>query len=65
MYLYLKCNVKWGTQNLKIIIINQQKNVQSLEKDLNLSALNSFDNVFTQDHSSIHFPCFTQFKPYK
>jgi len=36
-----------------------------LGKGLKPSALNSFDNVFTQDHSSIHFPCFTQFKPYK
>ncbi len=37
MYLYLKCSVKWGTQNSKFNVINQHKNdichVQSLEND--------------------------------
>jgi hypothetical protein len=51
MYLYLKCNVKRGTQNTNLKIINQHRNdtchVQSLEKDFYLGAPCSFDSVFT------------------
>ncbi len=51
MYLYLKCSVKWGIQNTKLEVKNQFKNdmchVQSLDKDFYLSALGSFDHVFT------------------
>jgi hypothetical protein len=51
MYLYLKCNVKKGTQNIKFKVINQHKNdtchVQSLEKDFYLGTPSSFDCVFT------------------
>jgi hypothetical protein len=51
MYLYLKCNVKWGIQNIKFKVINQHKNdtnhVQSLEKDFYLGALGSFHHDFT------------------
>ncbi len=43
MYSYLKCNVKWSTQNIKFKVINQHKNdtcyVQSLEKDFYLTSL--------------------------
>jgi hypothetical protein len=50
MYLYLKCSVKWGTQNTNFKVINQHKNdmchVQSLEKDFHLGVLSSFDRVF-------------------
>ncbi len=49
MYLYLKCNVKWGTQNINFKIINQHKNdmchVQSLEKDFYLGATYFIDNL--------------------
>jgi hypothetical protein len=51
MYLYLKCNIKWGIQNTKFKVINQHKNdtchVQSLEKNIYFGALSSFDCVFT------------------
>jgi hypothetical protein len=51
MYLYLKCNVKWGIQNIKFKVVNQHKNyvnhVQSLEKDFYLGALGFFDHDFT------------------
>jgi hypothetical protein len=51
MYLYLKCSVKWGIQNIKFYVINQDMNdmyhVQSLEKDFNLGTLGSFDHDFT------------------
>jgi hypothetical protein len=51
MYLYLKRNVKWGTQNTKFKVINQHKSdkchVQALENDFYLGAPSSFDRVFT------------------
>jgi hypothetical protein len=51
MYLYLKCSVKWGIQNMKFKIIIQHKNdschVQSLEKDFYLGAPNCFNYAFT------------------
>ncbi len=51
MYLYLKCNVKWGTQNTKFKVINQHKSdkchVQAVENDFYLGAPSSFDHVFT------------------
>jgi hypothetical protein len=51
MHLYLKCNVKGGTQSTNFKVINQHKNdawhVQTLEKDFYLGSPNSFDRVFT------------------
>ncbi len=51
MYLYLTCNVKWGTQNIKFKVINQHRNdmchVQSLEKDFHINTLGPFDHAFT------------------
>jgi hypothetical protein len=51
MYLYLKCNVKGGTQNINFKVINQHKNdmchVQSLKKDFYLGTLGVFYYVFT------------------
>ncbi len=41
MYLYLKCNVKWGIRSTKFKVINQCRNdmchVQFLEKDFYLN----------------------------
>ncbi len=51
MYLYLKYNVKGGTQNTNLKIINQLKinmcHVQYLENDFYLGSFSSFDCVFT------------------
>jgi hypothetical protein len=52
MYLYLKCNVKKGTQNTKFKVINPHINdmchVQSLENNFYFGTPSSFDRVFTQ-----------------
>ncbi len=54
MYSYLKCSIKWGTQNRKFKVRNQHKNetchVQSLKKDFYLIALSSFNHVFSLLH---------------
>jgi len=50
IYLYLKCNVRWGIRNTNFKVINQHKNdmchMQSLKMDFYFSALSSFDFVF-------------------
>jgi hypothetical protein len=51
MFLYLKCNVKWGTQNKKFKIIHQHKydtcHVESLKKDFYLGAPCSSNYMFS------------------
>jgi hypothetical protein len=53
MYLYLKCNVKKGTQNTNFKVINQHKNdmchLQSFEKDFYLGTPSFFYYVFTHE----------------
>jgi hypothetical protein len=51
MFLYLKCNFKWGTQNKKFKIIHQHKydtcHVESLKKDFYLGAPCSSNYMFS------------------
>jgi hypothetical protein len=60
MYLYLKCNIKWGIRTTKFKVINQQKMThamcKSLEKNFYFGTPSFFDCVFTLKQYVIPIP---------